>query len=515
MPFEDRDLQQLGQRGILLEEAERQLDLLRHPPQAIRLDRPCRAGDGIVVVPDERHDDLLEGFDEAARTGRMQKFVPASGAASRMFRDLTAPLASPRSLERRELQTAAAQDDSEAQRLLEFFENLERFAFHKALAAAVDERGLDFDGCLRQGHYRPLLEVLLGSSAMDYAGLPKGLIPFHSYPEGTRAPLEEHLVEAAGYTRDGEGRCRLHFTVPQLHRELFEGEAAAACRRLESSLGARFEISFSVQGPSTDTLALDAVGQPFRQDDGSLLLRPAGHGALLTNLGALGGDIVFIKNIDNILPDRLKGATLRWKKILAGYLLLLEARVSAYLDELGRPGAIDRDLVDGSTTFLRRELLVEPPSDLSDAESRRRYLIDRFDRPLRVCGVVPNQGEPGGGPFWVQSAEGEITLQIVEGAEVDEAQRGVFNSSTHFSPVDLVCLLRNREGQPFDLDRFINPEAVFITDKSHQGRKLRALERPGLWNGAMARWNTVFVEVPAETFAPVKTIFDLLRPEHQ
>ncbi len=300
------------------------------------------------------------------------------------------------------------------------------------------------------------------------AALPKGLLPFHRYGETSRTPFEEHLVEAAATVRDAKGLCRLHVTVSREHRAAFEAALEKARPRLEAGIGARFDVKFSEQSPSTDTVALDETGHLFRDAEGQILFRPGGHGSLLKNLGESGGDVVLVKNIDNVVPDHIRAPTVLWKRLLAGFL-------------------------------LRRE-----------REGKRT-------RPLRVAGVVRNEGEPGGGPFWIAGEEG-ASKQIVESAQVDlsnPAQAAIWGAATHFNPVDLVCSIRDEEGRPFDLSRFVDERAVFVAKKAHEGRPLLALERPGLWNGAMSHWETVFVEVPKETFAPVKTALDLLRAEHQ
>jgi hypothetical protein len=406
--------------GLTVEEIARQLALFRDPPAPQRLVRPATAGDGILRIPGSDHAALLDLADEAARAGRLTKFVPASGAASRMFAFLLA--GGPESPEKRR-----------------FSESVDAFAF----AGDLDR----------------------------LASTPKGLLPFHRYPESSRTAFEEHLFEAAGTVRDASGLCRVHFTVSPEHRAAFAAKLEEARPRLERATGARFDVSFSEQAPSTDTIAAGPDGRPFRTAAGAILFRPGGHGALLGNLGAVaraGGDVVLVKNIDNVVPDARRAPTLLWKRLLTGLLVRLE-------------------------------------------RSSRR------DRPIRVCGVVRNEGEPGGGPFWVDGPGGPA-LQIVESAQIDAqdpAQAAVWTTATHFNPVDLACSLRDAGGQPFDLGRFVDEKAVFIAAKTHEGRPLKALERPGLWNGAMAFWETVFVEVPKETFAPVKTVLDLLRPEHR
>lgn len=407
--------------GLAVVEAERQLALLRNPPPPQRLLRPATAGDGVLRLAENEHAGLLALADEAARAGRLTKFVPASGAASRMFAFLL----------------TGGEETTERKR---FLENRDAFAF-----------GVSGD---------------LGA----LAATPKGLLPFHKYADGPRTPFEEHLHEAAGTVRDAGGLCRVHFTVSPEHRPAFEATLEEIRPRMERATGARFDVTFSEQSPSTDTIAMDPDGRPFRTAAGALLFRPGGHGALLANLGGVaraGADVVLVKNVDNVVPDARRGPTLLWKRLLTGLL-------------------------------VRRER--EGPRG----------------RPLRICGVVKNESEPGGGPFWVDGPGGP-SLQIVESAQVDLAdpsQAGIWKAATHFNPVDLVCSVRDAAGLPFDLSRFVDERAVFVTWKTHEGRPLKALERPGLWNGAMAFWETVFAEVPKETFAPVKTALDLLRPEH-
>jgi len=550
------DLEQLRAHGIDRAEAERQLALLREPPPKARLARPCTAGDGIARLGPEEEERLGALFDRAAAAGRVTRMVPASGAASRMFRALARVLDAERPTASRPapggatgseggrhraaeqlapalpaLEAAAAGGDAGARAVLEFVAGLDELALRDELAAALAAAGAPgIDDCRRSGDPRPLLATLLraGGGGLGYADRPKGLIPFHRYGGGdgareARTPFEEHLVEAAGSIRGRDGRCRLHFTVAPEHEAAFRELLARAVPRLESEAGARFEVGFSHQSPATDTLAVDPEGRPFREDGGALLLRPGGHGSVLVNLDALargGADLVQLKNIDNVVPDRLRPEVLRWQRALGGMLVELEARAHGLLDRLEAEaaggGAPDPALLAEAERFCAeafgRPLPPAPP------EARRAAVIDRLDRPLRVCGMVPNRGEPGGGPFWVDGRDGGVSRQIVEKAEIDlddPGQAAILAAATHFNSVDLACALRDRQGHPYPLAGFADPAAVFIAAKSHQGRPLRALERPGLWNGGMARWNTVFVEVPAATFAPVKTVLDLLRPEHR
>ena len=448
--FSERDLNELAARGISRDEAMRQLQLLRQPPRSIRLIRPCTIGDGIIRLEEDTHAGLRMLADDAIGRGRVSRFVPASGAATRMFKDLIAVL-------------AGAQRPTDTDAGARFFAELDRFPFAEELRRRSGMTATP----LNEAQERHALATLLDD--MRYAELPKGLIAFHRIGGVVRTAFEEQLLEGAQYTTGHDDVARSHFTVaPEFHGE-FEACLARIRSAVERHTQARLDVTFSEQRPSTDTLAATPAGEPFRTEEGALLFRPAGHGALLRNLHDLAGDLVVIKNIDNVQPIESSAETIHWKRLLIG-------------------------------------CLVRHATESAD------------DRPVRVCGVVRNAGEPGGAPFWVEDAHGTISAQIVESSQVDltdAEQQRIFESSTHFNPVDLVCAVRNRQGVPFDLAAFVDESAIFRSKKSHEGRDLMALERPGLWNGAMASWHTVFVEVPATTFAPVKTVFDLLRPEHQ
>ena len=476
---------QLRDRGVSEDEAIRQLALLAAPQAFVELARPCRPGDGIETIPEERREELILLHEDAARQGRCSKFIPASGAASRMFQD------------------ALAGRGVDA-----LLEGLPRFAFADAVRAELAFRGLDLNVLRDAGKGAEVVDALVGAAGLGYATIPKGLIPFHRYADGARTAFEEHLVEAAGTVRDGDGVCRVRLTVSPEHLHGFRLLAERTVPAYERSLSARFDLAFSTQKAETDTIAATPSGGPFVADDGGLVLRPSGHGALLENLADLGGDVVFIKNIDNVQTDATRGDTLRWKKILGGRLVELQREVFLHVARL-RSRPVEPLHFDEAAAFARRALGVEA----NGAE-----LLQVLQRPLRVCGVVRNTGEPGGGPYWVRGRDGRITRQIVETAQVDlgaPSQRDAVRDATHFNPVDLVCGVLDVDGQRFDLRAFTDPRAVIVTKKSHQGRELLALERPGLWNGGMAAWLTVFVEVPISTFTPVKTVTDLLRPEHQ
>lgn len=516
-PFGNADLRRLEAHGVPIEDAAHQLELLTRPRRFTRLVRACTIGDGIVCLTPREIADLHEYHDAAAAAGRLLKFVPASGAATRMFRELTYFLkGTGRDLSRRQLSEQAAAGQAEACALEMFVDHLERFAFYGDLAGVFEGRGETLPDVRTMNGVRNLLEGLLSERGLDYAALPKGLIKFHAYADGARTAFEEQLAEAAAYVRDAEGRGRLHFTVSPGHEARFRARFGEIGEGLGQRHDTRFEVTYSTQRTSTDTLAVDVHDRPFRDASGDVLFRPGGHGALIENLAELGGDLVYIKNIDNVQPTWSNVDTLQWKKTLAGCLLSLQEAVFGHVARLkrGRSSAALR----GASEFVRERLRSVAELDGASPERLRQDLLRLLDRPLRVCGVVPNTGEPGGGPFWVADDAGQVSRQLVETAQVDpedEEQQAILRGSTHFSPVDLVCGLRDFEDRPFDLHGFIDTEAVIVARKSFEGRELKALERPGLWNGAMARWITVFVEVPLTTFTPVKSVLDLLRPEHQ
>ncbi len=528
------DREQLAARGIDLAEAERQLRLLREPPHPPRLLRPCTVGDGIRRLDEREQETMRATWRSWTSSGDAVKLVPASGAASRMFGTLLPlleeePFPTPAELSRR-----AAAGDASARDLDRLWRELPRFPFFDELAAVCAARGTPLSELSERRDGRRLLRLLLGDDGLGLASRPKGLIPFHRYPGaegGSRTAAEEHLWEGAGYIADADGDARYAFTVPAESRERFASELAAAADRLRRARGVVAEVELSVQDPATDTLAITPDGEPFRNDDGSLLLRPGGHGALLANLGALAppgsegwewASWVLLKNVDNVQPEHAHELVAHWQGVLGGVLITIQNAVYDQLEQLSSAEgfAAEEDAAAATAArFLVEELDVAEAAGWPGLEGGEPYrlLRQRLLRPLRVCGVVENRGEPGGGPFWVQRGKDEPSKQIVERAEIgdDPAQAEVFARSTHFNPVLIAAGLQDNFSRPYDLARFVDERAVVIARKSHAGRELLALERPGLWNGAMAGWNTVFVEVPAATFAPVKTIFDLLRPEHQ
>ena len=416
--------------------------------------------------------------ERAAAGLSVVKFVPASGAATRMFKELF----------------EFVNDGKRGKGIDTLLENIGKFAFWPELKALLPAGADD----------RTIVSAIV-NEGLGYGRKPKGLVTFHAYPEGARKAVEEHLVEGAVYAA-ANGVAKIHFTVSPEHIEGFQELLAAKVPVYEKRFGIRYDISFSVQKPSTDTIAVNPDNTPFRQDDGTLLFRPAGHGALIENLNEIDADVVFIKNIDNVTTDALRGDTIRYKKVLAGILLDLQERAFEYLKALEVGGAELEPIVE----FIEKRLCVKLPGSYDSAVLRAV-----LDRPIRVCGMVRNEGEPGGGPFWVGNPDGTQSLQIAESSQISPDDLPLMRSATHFNPVDLVCGMKNSKGVRFDLRRYTDPSTGFISSKSSGGRDLRAQELPGLWNGAMAKWNTVFVDVPITTFSPVKVVQDLLRPQHQ
>ncbi len=474
--FSTPDIEQIKTHGLTPEIVAQQLaDFVCGFPYA-NITRPATVGNGIIELSDIDITRYAEKYTAAQATKKIVKFVPASGAATRMFRDLF-----------EFLNTGTMNDVT--RRVLD---NLDKFAFWDDLRQFLPDTPTD----------RDKIACMLTNAGLDYGNLPKGLIAFHKYDTYSRTALEEHLVEGAQYAA-ANGTVHIHFTVSPEHLAGFRALLARAMPEYSARYGVKYDIAMSNQSTSTDTIAVNPDNTPFRTDDGRLLFRPAGHGALIENLNNIDADIVFIKNIDNVTTDELRGDTIKYKHVLAGLLLSLQARAFEYLNNF-----VAYDLNE-IRTFIKNDLCVRT-SDDAPAEMLRQIL----NRPIRVCGMIKNIGAPGGGPFWVRDEHGTESLQIVESSQIAPDARDIMNASSHFNPVDLVCGTRDAHGKPFDLTAFVDPKTGFISEKSSGGRALRAMERPGLWNGAMAHWNTVFVAVPASTFTPVKVVTDLLSSSH-
>ena len=502
----EQDREQLRQKGISEEQLNQQLNNFQTGFPFLRLKSAASVGNGILRLADDEAERYVQVWDNYKAEGhRITKFVPASGAASRMFKDLFAFL---------EADYETPQTDFEKT----FFDHIHSFAFYDALNDACEIcEGMGIDALIAAGNYKGIVASLLGDEGLGYGSLPKGLIQFHAYTDSVRTPLEEHLAEAALYG-SSRGQADVHFTVSGNHRLLFEELIERVKPIYEQMYGITFHISLSEQKSSTDTVAANADNTPFRLSDGSLLFRPGGHGALIENLNDLDSDIIFIKNIDNVVPDPLKPSTTHWKQVLAGLLTEVQKSVFRHL-ELLESGKASRDDLDEIIRFVQETLCCKLPQleGLSEDEVKA-LLCKKLARPIRVCGMVRNQGEPGGGPFLAYNSDGSISLQILESSQInpdDPESVQMFRQGTHFNPVDLVCAVRDRKGQKYPLPSFTDAKTGFISSKSKDGRELKALELPGLWNGAMSDWITLMVEVPADTFNPVKTVNDLLRPAHQ
>ena len=499
-----KDKEQLAQKGISEEKLNEQLNCFKTGFPYLKLYAAASVKEGILKLTEEEQQAFAEAWNEAAKSLHIVKFVPASGAASRMFKDLFSF-------------SEASYDVPTTDFEKTFFNNLEHYAFFCALDAQCKTlHNKNCEELLKEGEYKKIVNALLQKEGLNYGQLPKGLLLFHRYEDSVRTPAEEHLVEGALYAKEDDGTVNVHFTVSPEHRSLFEAHIKENVPALEEKFGVKYNISFSEQKSSTDTVAATPDNEPFRQDDGSLLFRPAGHGALIENLNDIAADILFIKNIDNVVPDRLKPETVHNKKLLAGVLVSLQKKTFNYLHllESGQYSPIDLQEIK---LFLEKELCCKTLLPL-EGKALADYLYQKLNRPMRVCGMVPNVGEPGGGPFLVYNQDGSISLQILESSQInmdDEKSKAMFVKGTHFNPVDLVCAVKNYKGEKFNLPDFVDKNTGFISLKSKNGRELKALELPGLWNGAMSDWNTVFVEVPLITFNPVKTVNDLIREQHQ
>ncbi|MBQ5785197.1 MAG: DUF4301 family protein [Alistipes sp.] len=476
--FNREDLQQIESHGLTLSQVEQQIENFRQGFPYLKIVRAASAGDGVQVLSEEEVASAVERYEKLSEELRVVKFVPASGAATRMFKELFEYI----------------NEDKRTAGIDKLLDNIEKFAFWPELSEYVMPDSPDEE---------IVEEIVVGG--LGYGSKPKGLVTFHAYEDGARKAVEEHLVEGAMYARCGD-EVYIHFTVSEEHKSGFWDVLAHTQPIYEERYGVKYNISFSVQKPSTDTIAVNPDNTPFRTDDGKLLFRPAGHGALIENLNDIEADIIFVKNIDNVTTDARRGDTIKYKKALAGVLLELQDQAFEYLKVLEVGGGEIETIAE----FVEKKLCVKLPENYNS-----QILKQVLDRPIRVCGVVRNQGEPGGGPFWVDQGGGIESLQIAESSQIAPEDMHLMKSATHFNPVDLVCGVMDSRERKFDLTKYTDPATGFISSKSSGGRELRAQELPGLWNGAMANWNTVLVEVPITTFSPVKVVQDLLRPEHQ
>jgi hypothetical protein len=501
MTFSPEDIRQIENHGLQRSDVEDHLLRYRRGANFLKLNRPCDLADGILSLTATQRNRLIRKFENEAANFRLLKFVPASGAASRMFADWFA---------------AADQGRSGAPPLdRSILRDLKKMPFHSLIA------NNDYGHILlRQKNIVALLDFILLPSGLNYGSLPKALIPFHSYGKREkRTALEEHLYEGARYLRNAGDICRLHFTVSQEHVHAIEERIKDMRKRFERLMDVCYEIDLSIQSKATDILAVDEKNRPVRDGRGRLIFRPGGHGALLQNLNDLEADFIFVKNIDNIVPAPFLETIVPFKKMLGGLAIQIQKSIFMILEDMEKTGFC-RDQLDAAETFCRRKLnVIFPPgfTRFSNAK-RKQHLFSLLNRPLRICGMVRNLGEPGGAPCWVTGKDGMQTVQIVESAHVDKAnpeQQTIWRRTKYFNPVDMVCCIRNYRKEKFELSNFVDKNAYLISTKTEKGKKIKAQELPGLWNGGMAYWNTIFVRLPLAAFNPVKTVYDLLRPEHQ
>ncbi|GAB1417629.1 DUF4301 family protein [Bacteroidales bacterium] len=516
MEFSANDIRQINEKGIVIEEINKQIEAFRKGFPPLKLAAAARVGDGIVKLKEEEVDRLVEAYNTLKNNYYVLKFVPASGAASRMFKHLFEFV---QSFSGTDEEITAVESDNDPNSVGFLLKNLNKLAFFDDLQLAASKNGEHLEHLIQTKRYGKIISLILSDDGLGYGNLPKALLRFHRYPDENRFAIEEHLVEAAQYATDERKVAKVHFTISPEHREKFMTILAQVQPKFEKRFGVTYEIGFSEQKPSTDTLAVDMVNVPFRNDDGTLLFRPSGHGALIQNMNDLKQDIIFVKNIDNIVPDSLRGETIRYKMAIGGLLIELLEKTYDYLDLLDN-GFLEPHELDEISAFARHQLMINIPDSFEGMSEIEKvdYLYQKLNRPMRICGMVKNEGEPGGGPFWANDSDGGISLQIVESSQMnlsDPQQKSIVANASHFNPVDLVCAVYDFKGKKFNLPEFIDPMTGFISKKSKDGRDLKALEVPGLWNGAMADWITIFVETPLITFNPVKTVNDLLRPQHQ
>ncbi|MDR2915654.1 MAG: DUF4301 family protein [Tannerella sp.] len=501
------DLLQLKSKNLTESQIEEQLSYFMKGFPFLEIKSSASVDKGILRLTNEQQDCFIQMWDDyLSGEKQITKFVPASGAASRMFKDLFSFLSAPYDVPTTDFEKT-------------FFDGIKHFAFYEVLnnICKVNE-GKDISGLIADGQYKDVVFNLLEDKGLNYGSLPKGLLLFHNYPDGARTAMEEHLAEGAMYAKNAENRVTIHFTVSPEHLPFFRKLVEEKTPVYEKKFGVTYDLSFSTQQSNTDTIAVDMANAPFRDVKGHLVFRPGGHGALIQNLDALDADVVFVKNIDNVVPDHFKEATVRYKKVIAGVLVSLQKRIFEYM-RLIESGDYIHEQIEEMIHFLQNDLCIKNPETkfLEDVELVL-YIKSKLMRPLRVCGMVKNVGEPGGGPFLTVNPDGTVSSQILESSQIDmnnPEAKNAFEQGSHFNPVDLVCALKDVNGKKYHLPDYIDKNTGFISLKSKDGRELKALELPGLWNGSMSDWNTVFVEVPVETFNPVKTVNDLLRPQHQ
>ncbi|MEH6680684.1 MAG: DUF4301 family protein [Sediminicola sp.] len=508
--FTEKDREQLRDKGISEEKILGQIETFKDGIPFVSLVKAAVISDGIIKFDGPEEDAFVQKFENSKENVSLLKFVPASGAASRMFKALFAFLESfdPATESLSDYLKRTGDADIKA-----LSEGLQEFPFYPLIRNRIAARATSKDQ-----EVFLFVQEMLSPEKLNYGFFPKGLLPFHNYGDHVATPFEEHLKEAALYAAT-EGQANLHFTISEQHGEMFNQEFIGIKERISHTTATSFNIGYSYQKSATDTVAVDMENQLFRNQDGSMLFRPGGHGALVENLNDQDADIIFIKNIDNVVVAKSLEQVARSKKILAGLLLDIQERAFLFAAALEKE-LLTKQILNDIRTFMEERLnvVLQPDFDGLPLKDQQLILKEKINRPIRVCGMVKNEGEPGGGPFWITDRTGSVSLQIVESAQVDTSDAGqnaIFRNSTHFNPVDIVCGVRNHKGKKYNLMDFVDHKQGFITEKTSDGKELKALELPGLWNGGMAFWNTLFVEVPSVTFNPVKTVNDLLKPSHQ
>ncbi len=513
--FTERDIKQIQDKGITAEQVNAQVARIKNGMSYSSLVAAGTTGKGIEDYNDDEIKDFIELYESKQNHLSILKFVPASGAATRMFKFLFQFLKSFNPSKESIEDYAEKHNDI---LINTFISNLEKFPFYNQVVSKAKEVNPNFDTLPEGEKYWQFVKTMLDKNGLNYSFFPKGLLPFHKYDDVTITAFQEHLLESTLYA-SSNNKSNLHFTVSEKHHSYFNEELNRLKQDLEQKTNTVFNVSFSYQKEETETIALTKEGAVFRNEDDSILFRPAGHGALLENLNDLDNDLIFIKNVDNMVVSDKNIKVSEYKKLLAGILIKAQEQIYTFLNKLDEDVVLEKELLE-IALFLSNKINVSIEEDFEDftLEEKRAYLRGKLNRPIRVCGMVKNEGEPGGGPFWVKDKNGETSLQIVEFAQIDikdKAQQEIVKNATHFNPTDLVCGVKNYKGDKFNLKEFIDPEAAFITVKTQNGIDIKALELPGLWNGSMAHWNSIFVEVPLSTFNPVKTVNDLLKPEHQ
>ena len=515
--FNSKDLEQITKRNISLENIYNQIECLKNGFPYIELLSPATIDNGLKAFCNEELIKYCDFFENSISKGcNVIKFVPASGAATRMFKSLYSFVEWYNNDEESKIKFDS---DKSFNSIYNFIINIDRFAFYEDLKNVMKRDEYDIINCIQSKNYSIIIDYLLDKKGLGYGSLPKGLLKFHKYPDkSVRTAIEEHLVEGANYCKKNDSTVSIHFTISPEHIEEFKSHINSIKEKYEAKYKIKFIINFSIQKSSTDTISVDLNNNPFREKDGSIHFRPAGHGALLENLNELESNLIFIKNIDNVVPDNYKETTYIYKKALGGYLLFIQNQIKEYINILEKQN-VNEDIINEITSFAKLTLCLDFDNDFNNKSNidKTSILFSYLNKPIRVCGMVKNAGEPGGGPFWIKENDDLKSLQIVESSQIDfsiDKQKEIFNASTHFNPVDLVCGVEDYKGNPINLLNFTNPNTGFISIKSKDGKELKALELPGLWNGAMAKWITIFVEIPLISFNPVKTVNDLIRKEH-